>query len=108
MELKSLNTGPGLTNTFKLGSMTANNGETTSAISEKAVEEKGNWLNSIQGILESGEKLASHLINRNTSVDDGSNVPPPPPRKSHTGLYIGLGIGALVLITAVVLIARKK
>jgi hypothetical protein len=37
-----------------------------------------------------------------------SNVPPPPP-KSNTGLYIGLGVGGLVLVGALVyLIAKKK
>ena len=42
-----------------------------------------------------------------TSGNNSGNVPPPPP-KSNTALYVGLGIGGLVLVGALVYVIAKK
>lgn len=101
---KTLKGGTGITNTIELPESTANGVESESGT---AAEKSGNWLNSIEGILESGERLASRFFDKDKGPS-GPGMPPPPPSKNNTGLYIGLGVGALVLIGAVILIARKK
>lgn len=108
MELKSLNTSSGLINPFKLGSITASTQD--AAIDQgdnKVTETNSNWLNSVEGILQTGQKIASQFLHK----DPGATAPAPEPMpisKNNTGLYIGLGVGAVILIVAVVLISRKK